>query len=319
MGARLADVAPWGAVALLVAAALAFATLSGHGAASARLGAPSVVGVTSFGSGSLVEPTGVAVAGERVYVADPGAGVLAVFDRNGSRVGTVGASVLRSPVYVAVDPRDGRVLVSDRAARSVFVFTSAGSPLGEVRPWGRGASTLDTRRPWDPLALAFSADGGLYVADAAGAGRIAVFDAAGRRVGTIAAAVPPGRTGKRFAFPDGLLPLAAGRVLVSDSGNGRLVLAGPGGDLEGRTLVDGEPRGVASLPGGGVVVADGRSRRLRVFGTPDASGAMAEVGAVGRFSDPNGVATDAAGRVYVADARAGAVVVLTLGSAAARR
>lgn len=259
--------------------------------------------IAPTGTGALAGPTGVAVSADRVYVADPSRAVIAVFSRGGSRLATIGAGELKTPISVAVRPSDGRVYVSDRGLRRVVAFDADGRAAGELRPQGSGASSLDAARPWDPLALAFAGDGTLYVADAAGDQRIAVFSAQGVRTGSIGAGVPIGRSGRRLAFPNGIA-VTGGGMVVSDTGNGRVLVFGADGTLARVVRTGGTPRGAAALPDGRVVIADGASHTLLVLAAGgNRSGVAGRFGtARGEFAYPNGVAVDDAGRIFVADA-----------------
>ncbi|MDO8964510.1 MAG: NHL repeat-containing protein [Coriobacteriia bacterium] len=271
--------------------------------ASTRVRAPVVIrSIAPTGAGALRQPTGIAVSGDRVYVADPALGVVMSFTREGGRVATIGAGDLKTPVYVAVGPVDGRLYVSDRGLQKVLVFSTDGERIGEVLPQGNGAAPQDTKRPWKPLALAFGTDGRLYVADVDSDQRIAVFSPTGVRQGSQGDGLPIGRSGRRLAFPNGLVPTSHGLV-VADSNNGRLLYLDGEARLVRSVKLTGLPRGAAPLPKGYIAVVDSSAHAVRVF---DSTGRqVAAAGgygaAEGRFAYPAGVATDPEGRVYVAD------------------
>ncbi len=84
------------------------------------------------------QPSGVAVSpdGERIYVTETGGErQLKIFDRQGSLLDSFAPPYTgpaeRVPVYVAVDPA-GRVFVTDRMQRAVFVYDRAGTLLDAI-------------------------------------------------------------------------------------------------------------------------------------------------------------------------------------------
>ncbi len=322
--ARAVAVAPWAGAVVLAAAAVACAV-----AASAPLAVPGAPG--SAGTASPVlkvdrvlasaeatqgAPTGVAVSGDRVYVADPTRGSVSVLDRDGNRLATIGAGFLRTPVYVAVGPVDGRIYVSDRGRGQVVVFAQDGTRFGTLSPMGlrpgnsRGGA-------WRPLAIAFAPDGTLYVADSGPRQVIDVFSPAGSRIATIGADAPIGRTGQRLAFVNGIVA-SADRVVVADSNNGRLLVFGRDGSFRSAIPRDGLPRGLAVTDAGRILVTGVGSPAVTVL---SASGAPMQqlAGGVGereRFASPAGMATARDGSVYVADSGSGRVFVLRTGDGA---
>ena len=184
-----------------------------------------------------------------------------------------------------------------------------------------------------PPAATFDNAGNLYVADR--------YNHRVRRVGadgiitTIAGNGTPGHAGdggpatdSELHCPTGVALDAAGNLYIADSfsyrirrvstdgiittvgGNGTLGCAGDGGPAAGAELSD--PAGVAVDVAGNLYIADYHNYRIRRV---DASGTISTVagnGAYGydgdggpataaSFSDPAGVAVDAAGNLYIAD------------------
>ena len=174
------------------------------------------------------------------------------------------------------------------------------------------------------------AAGNVYVADASN-DTIRKITPAGV-VTTLAGS--PGQTGSadgtgsaaRFYSPRGVAVDAAGNVYVADTFNDTIrkitpagvvtTLAGTAGqsgsaDGTGSAARFDDPDGVAVDGAGNVYVADSattRSARSRpagvvttLAGTAGQAGSADGTGSAARFNDPDGVAVDAAGNVYVAD------------------
>lgn len=263
------------------------------------------------------QPVGVAVSGDRVYVADARRGVVEVFTRDGGHLSTIGAGFLKAPVHVAVGPVDGRVYVSDRGRDAVVVYAADGEQLRILGPGGIEPTSPPVA--WRPLALGFGDDGTLYVADASERQQIVVFSPTGRRMASFGADLPAGRTGASLAFANGMA-VTDDRVLIADSNNGRILVL----DREGRFVralqVDGLPRGIAATGDGGFVVADAALNTVCAYSAAGARVAVAGSGGVtaGLFSEPSGVAIGDDGRIFVGNTGAGRVQVIRMTGAAPR-
>lgn len=247
----------------------------------------------------LVRPTGVACAGDRLYVADPGSPALWILDpAAGSvrRIGRASGGPLASPVAVAAG-RGGRVFVADSQRATVLVFDAEGKPEG----------AFAHERFRRPAGLAYdAARDRLYVADP-GAHGVAVFAGDGRPLGWM------GRRGAgpgEFNFPTHLAVDGAGALLVNDSLNFRVqALDGEGaflsafgrqGDASGALA---SPKGVAVDGAGRVYVVDALFDAVQIF---DRQGrfllGFGERGVgPGQLWLPGGIALDGKDRIYVAD------------------
>lgn len=326
--ARVAAAAPWvGIAGLLIIAGVCLAfglglvptgLPAGPGAGGSAEGQLSVVRVLPAVDASAGAPTGIAVSGDRVYVADAVRGVVDELTRDGSRVATIGAGWLKTPAYVAVGPVDGRVYVTDRALGQVGVFSSTGAFIGVLSADGLHPKAK-TGPAWRPLALAFAPDGTLYVSDTGSTQTVAVFSPEGSRTGTLGADVPPGRTTHRFAFVNGIAA-GADKVLVTDSNNGRILEFDRAGAFRGETPVDGLPRGIVVTPSGRIVLTDASSNGVQLL-DPEGAPIQTLTGGVGereQFRAPAGVALGSDGAVYVADSVSRQVFVLGIGGSAGK-
>jgi len=110
----------------------------------------------AFGSGkeNFREPAGLDVAEDgSIYVADRGAGAVAVLPRFSAEIRYAAGGVLREPVDVAVLPGD-RMAVAD--GEGIVILSKAGNALG--------FAGFGTDREMSPRSVAFH-DGRIYVSD----------------------------------------------------------------------------------------------------------------------------------------------------------
>jgi serine/threonine-protein kinase len=261
----------------VVPAASAVQTVAGSGRQGVADGAGSAA--------QFSNPAAVAVdASGNLYVADTGNSRIRRITPAGvvSTIAGSGAGQFDHPRGVAVD-RAGNVYVADtgnnqirRIAPDGTVTTLAGSGSPGLGGGGLVDGPGAQAQFKEPIGIAVDADGNVYVADS-GNNRIRKVTPDGR-VSTLAGSGPPGSGG----FADG--PGASARFNA--------------------------PRGVAVDSSGNLYVADTLNQRIRKI-TPDGTvSTLAGTGDQGTangaasaalFSNPDGVAVDSSGNVFVSD------------------
>ncbi|MEZ5289725.1 MAG: TIGR03663 family protein [Vicinamibacterales bacterium] len=274
----------------------AAAAALGHGRPREAPWTPDAVLAGPFAGRALSRPAAVAIGRDRAWlVADAGNHRVVVLDPHGTVRTVIGA---------------GRC-----------ALLQPGAP-GCVDPDGAGPRAAGDGQFDEPSAVTVGPDGDVVVADAAN-GRLQVFDAAGRFVrgwGESGLTVPgtDDRAAPRFLGPRGLAVDGAGRLVVADTGNRRLVFDALGGQRQGVLGPDLDvappldiPTSVAADANGTLLVAD-RRRVLRLdrFGRTLATWRVpAWRGQAGEA--PFSLAAAPDGSVYVADAASGHVLVFS--------
>ncbi len=295
------------AVAGVVSVVVAAATLRGCD----TLGEPapprsiSVIPVRDLGAeGVLREPVGIAVDETRVLVADAARREVVVFESSGETTRSIGAGTLRLPLYVAVDPRDRRVYVSDRELGTVVVFTPSGAVVGTVSPEPTGTASPVR---WAPVGVGFAPDGTLYVSDVMPPQRLLEFSPGGSEPSEPASDAPAGPTGDVASYANGVAA-TADIVVVADSNNARLLILSRRTGEVSAMQTGGLPRGAAviDVPGPDVfAVSDTMNDEVRFFderGPELAVAGGSRADSAGRLSRPGGLAASSDGVLYVSDA-----------------
>jgi tripartite motif-containing protein 71 len=179
--------------------------------------------VREIGAGTLLDPRGIAVLGERVFVADAGKHTVFVFTLEGAKLGSFGGygvepGQLRDPRGIAAT--ESALYVCDTGNDRVQKLSLDGAPLASAGTRGSGKDEL--LRPSD---VAVAPDGSVFVTDT-GNHRVQRLDAELRFVASFGDFGPhPGF----FAYPEGVEVLG-GDLYVVDTDNHRVQVFGSGGE-----------------------------------------------------------------------------------------
>ncbi|HEX9093403.1 MAG TPA: hypothetical protein VF902_05420, partial [Coriobacteriia bacterium] len=259
-------------------------------------------------------------AGGKVYVADALRGEVVVFGVDGKYQTAFGKGVLVTPLYVAENPLDGRVYVTDRKAVGVHVFDRGGTQLRLFEPTATDDGP-DLGSGWRPLAIAFGSGGTMYVTDTSEPQRALKISPTGALLVEAGRSTPIATAGPELAFANGIAP-SGEDVLVVDSNNGRLLFLDAEFRRVGQATFDGLPRGAAVIPtavgrvyavvdaaGSDVHLVDARGTTLETFSGRDTT--------AGPMYQPTAVADDGASMLYVTDTGNRRVLQFSLGPAPA--
>lgn len=260
------------------------------------------IGELVFGADkhSLATPCGVLVdKARRLYVADPGARVVHCTDMARGRysaIGREGASILRTPMGLALDDR-GRVYITDSSQGMVFRYDPEGNVLKPLLSARLGRPTGIAFHPQNHL---------LYVVDTL-AGQVVAVDQDGverKRLGS------RGEGAMQFNRPTDITINARGEILVLDALNFRISVLTPEGQLVRQFGEPGDavgyfsrPKGIAVDGSGNIYVGDSQRDMIQVF---DESGSLISVLGKngigrGRFWMPSGIFIDGRDYIFVAD------------------
>ncbi len=273
---EIRKIAPGGVVTTLAGMSGSTGTTDGAGS-SARFNSPSGVAVDSTGNIYVADTNNYTirkVASDGTVTTLAGsAGTSGVFDGTGT------LALFSLPIGVATDS-SGNVFVADTGNQTIRRISSAGAVSTVAGAAGTVGSTDGTGTLAlfnSPTALAVDSTGNVYVADTGnatirkiGAGG-AVTTLAGS-AGVSGYADGPG-SAARFQQPHGISVDSAGNLYVGDLGNNVL-----------RKIT---PAGVVTTVAGSAISAS--------------IGSVDGVGSAARFNEPQGVAVDPSGNVYVTD------------------
>lgn len=260
---------------------------------------------------AMTRPTGIAMIGDRVYVADQTSRSVRVYSRAGvyqSEFATVNdgkVNHLNGPVHIAIGPND-TVWVTDRMLQELYVFDQNGKFLRTFHP------NNDPNYKWSPLALVFDSAGTLYVTDVGDSlkhqvlvigpdGTVKAQWGSTKQVTRVSDA--PGQ----FYFPNGIAVKGSGakaEVFVSDGDNRRVQVFKPDGTFVRFINTSGTPRGIWVDAQGRVYVADALAHRVDMYS--DKGAALVGFGengiGPGQFNFPNDLLVDPTnGRIFITD------------------
>jgi len=148
------------------------------------------LGGPGSGAGQFNYPTGVAVSGRKIYVADFYNQRVQVIDFEGKQLGVIPSprerqqtGVVVMPVAVAADSR-GNIYVSDVSQQRILVFDDSGKFIREFGKAGTGQGELSYV---NGIAVDDDADGSIYLSNSNN-GRIDVYSMEGKFTKTLAGA-----------------------------------------------------------------------------------------------------------------------------------
>ena len=265
--------------------------------AAGQPAAPVAISLGGY-SESLHAPARVATGPEgAVYVTDPQAGQVVVFDPFGRRVAT--RDGFARPLGIAVDEQ-GRIYLAEEAWGRVSVFDAGWNLLGKLGS-GDGEFQLPNHIALGPG----SSDRAVYVSDSkANAVKVYIGAAPSFQFGT------PGGGDGQFDFPAGLCVGTNGEVFVVDQNNDRVqVFDRAGGFMRAFSLGSSRPSGRAQAacldPLGRFYVADAFQGLVKVFDAASGT-ALSSLGGFGplpgQLASPAGLALDPLNRLFVASA-----------------
>ncbi len=250
----------------------------------------------------------------------------------GSTDATGAAASFNKPSDIATDSA-GNIYVADTINSTVRKITSGGvvtTLAGSAGVTGSTDGNGTAARFNKPYGIATNSAGNVYVADTF-SGAIRSITPAGNvttlaGLGLVAGSADGTAGAASFNSPLGVGADSAGNVYVADTDNCTIRKITPAGavtTLAGTPGVIGSangngaaasfkyPYGVAADSAGNVYVADHGNSTIRkitpagvvttLAGTPGVTGNANATGAAASFNQPDGIATDSAGNVYVAD------------------
>ena len=243
----------------------------------------------------------------------------------GSVDGTRSAARFSNPRSVAADGA-GNIYVADQNNHTVRKITSDGTVTtfaGLAGSSGGVNGTGSAARFYQPAGVAVDMGGNVYVAELSCTIRkITPAGVVTRLAGSTCGNIDATGTEARFNQPSGLAVDSAGNVYVADSSNQSIRKITSGGVVTTFAGIPGSsPAGVALDTAGNVYVADVQNHIIlkitsggsvtTLAGLAGSSGFDDGTGSAARFFQPNGVAVDTAGNVYVADTQGSSIRKIT--------
>ncbi|MEI7813971.1 MAG: 6-bladed beta-propeller [Coriobacteriia bacterium] len=277
------------------------------------------------GADRLQRPIGVLLDNGTVYVADSLRARILTFTEDGKMTGSFGSSQTVTPLNLAKNPKDGNIYVTDRRKFTVWKFKPDGTYVGEFKP-DFPADQLPVsntmRAVWQPIAIAFGADGTMYVTELLKGHRLLIFAPDGkfqRSIGFAGIVENPTTAPEAFQFPNGVM-VANNELYVSDSNNRRVKVYDLKGNFKLTIVTAGLPRGLAALAPfpsddvkspGRFVLVDTLAHDATIWTMKGAKIlSFGEQGLLdGQFSYPNGIARNRSNKMFIADTANGRIDV----------
>lgn len=209
----------------------------------------------------LTAPVGVLADGGNVYVADSTGGQLFAFTQDGTLIRTFGKDQLIDPIYIAKNPTDGLLYVTDRGKQAILKFKTTGEYVGVFDPSLPKSEqpSFESTSQWIPIALTFAPDGRMFVTDILKDQRVLIFAADGsfaKSFGTMGVAQTASDLPGQFQFPNSL-KVYGDELWIVDSNNRRMEIFGLDGTYKRLIPLAGLPRGLVFLPrGSGATASD---------------------------------------------------------------
>jgi sugar lactone lactonase YvrE len=246
----------------------------------------------------LLRPYGVYVNSGKLYVTDPGARILHVFDfrkKNYFSIRDTGSEEFQSPIGVAAD-NNGEIYMTDSMLKKVLVFNSEGEYLRAI------GSSDEFKRP---TGIAISGDR-VYIIDTH-AHHVLIYNKYGRFLFSF------GKNGSQkgeFNYPTNIFIDKNGILYITDSMNFRVQIFDRDGNFLSTfgKLGDGsgdlsKPKGIAVDSEGHIYVADALFDTVQIFNRDGKLllGFGNTGKEQGRMILPAGVFIDQDDRIYLAD------------------
>lgn len=279
---------------------------------------PGYVFVTAWGEmgsgpGQFRDPTGIAVAGDEVFVADARNSRIQVFDLDGNfkrAFGSPGKELgqLGRPMNLAF--RNDELFVPEYFNDRIQVFARDGTPRRVIGRPGSEPGAFNA-----PGGVAVGASGDIFVADFY-SHRVQQLTATGAFVRQWGTTGEPGIAGGAFTYPTDVAVTADGTLYVADGYGDRVQVFAPDGSLLLKwggpfaTNISGSFNGwfavatsVAIGPDGSIFVADFDNDRVQKFATDGTFlSSFGERGSdAGQFRHAIAVDVAGDGSVFVAD------------------
>ena len=248
----------------------------------------------------IARPYGVLFDGnERLFIADPGRGVVHCMDTKGGRYTVIGGkegSPLRTPIGLAEDEAD-HLYITDSATGTVHLFDIKDGSLKQ----------FPVNRMKRPTGIAYSeANKLLYIVDTI-AGQVVVVDTGGRERARFG--VKEGGKGE-FNHPTDITVDDLGQLYVTDALNFKVKVFTPEGELINQFGAAGDargdmfkPKGIAVDSGRHVYVCDAMLDTVQLF--DDSGRLLLSFGSTGHangeFWMPSGLFIDRHNYIFVAD------------------